>query len=79
MQPTLEGTAPREEEQSDDDVDIETTDDKVDAVAPSAWNMKQEKVSFCYCLFLKLLKNEATQSIKRGILVISIMSIGGCY
>lgn len=42
---------PREEEQSDDEVDIETMDEKADAVGSSAWPTKQEKVSLCCLLF----------------------------
>lgn len=63
VQPSLEGAVSREEEQSDDDVDIETTDDKADSVPSSTWAMKQEKVGFlllvvffycCYWFFYVL-------------------------
>lgn len=45
VQPTAESaSASRREEQSDDEVDIETTDEKTDAVQSPAWNLKEEKV-----------------------------------
>lgn len=36
--------ASRREEQSDDEVDIETTDEKMDEVQAPRWNLKEEKV-----------------------------------
>lgn len=44
VQPLVEEPAPQREEQSDDDVDIETTDDKADLTC-GRWSPKQEKVS----------------------------------
>lgn len=35
----------RREEQSDDEVDIETTDEKTEEAQPAGWNLKEEKVS----------------------------------
>lgn len=34
----------RREEQSDDEVDIETTDEKAEEMQSSGWNLKEEKV-----------------------------------
>lgn len=46
VQPLAEEHVPQKEEQSDDEVDIETTDEKSEITAGSRWSPKQEKVSF---------------------------------
>lgn len=47
VQPVAEEQQPQKEEQSDDEVDIETTDDKADANT-CRWSPKHEKVRICH-------------------------------
>lgn len=43
--PPESAAASRRDEQSDDEVDIETTDEKTEGVqSPGGWNLKEEKV-----------------------------------